>query len=365
MSIHFDSKQWNRTKANYRDWWAGKLDRPLISATLTSCDSDRPEPKLPAIGFTSFYGPEVTPEAIVDRWDYDLSRCRFLGDGFPSVWPNFGPGTMAAFVGCRLENGASTVWFHPEGEIELSDVHIRFNAKARWFRRIADIAQAAIDRWQGQVQVGMTDLGGSLDVAASFRPGEKLLLDLYDHPQEVKRVRDEVHKVWWRYFDAFNKIMRPPNPGYTAWTPIFSEEPYYMLQCDFAYMIGPDMFDEFVKPELAATCRKLKHAFYHLDGVGQLPHLDLLLTIPELKGIQWVPGDGQPDVSHWPEVYRKIQRAGKLIQVFSSQYAGGFGIVDVLAEQLGSARGIVIIGGADVKQEAEVRRMLKKYHADQ
>jgi 5-methyltetrahydrofolate--homocysteine methyltransferase len=271
---------------------------------------------------------------------------------------------MASFVGCRLENGESTVWFHPEKEVEIQDVYIRFDAKAHWFRRIAAIAKAAVDRWQGQVQVSMTDLGGALDVVSSFRPGEKLLLDLYDHPQEVKRVRDEVHKAWWKYYDAFNKILRPSNPGYTAWTPIFSEEPYYMLQCDFAYMIGPEMFDEFVKPELAATCRKLKNAFYHLDGVGQLPHLDSLLAIPELKGIQWIPGDGQPDLSHWPEVYRKIRRAGKLIQLFSSQYAGGLEIVDVLAEQLGSAKGIIAIAGADAKQEDEVRRLLKRHHAD-
>ena len=61
------------------------------------------------------------------------------------------------------------------------------------------------------------------------------------------------------------------------------------------------MFDE-SKPELAASCRRLKNAFYHLDGLGQLPHLKSLLSIPELKGIQWVPGDGQPDVTEWPAV---------------------------------------------------------------
>jgi hypothetical protein len=44
------------------------------------------------------------------------------------------------------------------------------------------------ERFQGVVQIGMPDLGGNLDILASFRPNEKLLLDLVDEPEEVKRL---------------------------------------------------------------------------------------------------------------------------------------------------------------------------------
>ena len=50
---------------------------------------------------------------------------------------------------------------------------------------------------------------------------------------------------------------------------------------------------------------------YHLDGVGQLAHLDMLLALPRLKAVQWVYGDGKPSARHWMEVYQKIARAGK------------------------------------------------------
>ena len=55
---------------------------------------------------------------------------------------------------------------------------------------------------------------------------------------------------------------------------------------------------------------------YHLDGVGQLPYLDKILEIPELTGIQWVPGDGKPLMGDevWMPVYKKIQAAGKNIE---------------------------------------------------
>lgn len=196
----------------------------------------------------------------------------------------------------------------------------------------------------------MTDLGGNLDLLSTFRPGEKLLLDLYDHAAEVQRVTWEAHAAWFQYFEDFNRVLQPLNPGYSAWTPLYSAAPYYMLQCDFCYMIGPRMFDQFVKPELEAACKRLVNPFYHLDGKGQLPHLDSLLSIKELKGIQWIPGAGQPDERHWPEVYRKIRRAGKLIQVF-----GEFDKLDAIAGQLGSAEGIIMIGGGGLDREKKSR----------
>ena len=216
-----------------------------------------------------------------------------------------------------------------------------------------------MERWEGTVQIAMTDLGGNLDVVASFRPGAKLLLDLYDHPDEIKRLTWESHEAWQRCYQAFNEILQPLNPGYTAWTPIFSETPYYMLQCDFSYMISPEMFEEFVKPELAASCRKLSHPFYHLDGPGQLAHLDSLLSIPELRGIQWIPGDGKPDIRQWPEVFRKIRKAGKLIQFF-----GDIDDLDVIVEQLGSPEGIILVSWETEKPEGEIRKALRKYGAE-
>jgi 5-methyltetrahydrofolate--homocysteine methyltransferase len=183
-------------------------------------------------------------------------------------------------------------------------------------------------------------------------------MDLYDQPAEVKRLTWEAHEGWWRSFDDFNAVLQPVNPGYTAWTPLYSETTYYMLQCDFAYMIGPEMFDEFVKPELQACCRRLGNAFYHLDGVGQLPHLDSLLSIPELKGVQWVPGAGQPDTTHWPEVYRKIRAAGKLIQIW-----GDIATLDILAGQLGSAKGICLLAGCQPADEKKILEGLRRYGA--
>jgi hypothetical protein len=89
-----------------------------------------------------------------------------------------------------------------------------------------------------------------------------------------------------------------------------------MLQSDFSYMISPAMFERFVLPDLVACCDVLDYTFYHMDGRGQLAHLDMLLSIKKLQGIQWQPGDGQPLADKWLPVLRRIREAGKLCQVY-------------------------------------------------
>jgi len=357
VAIKFERERWDKIKEDSRRWWAGELERPLIQVRLHGADPGRPEPKLPPKGFAAFYGTETPAAEIVDRWDYDLSACEYLGDGFPNIWPNFGPGVMAAFMGANLECTADTCWFNPVRDSGISELRFEYNPDNEWYRHVRNLSKAADERWQGTVQVSMTDLGGNLDILSTFRPSEKLLLDLYDNPEAVEKRTWEAHELWWRYFNELAQDT-PSNPGYTAWAPIFSETTYYMLQCDFCYMISPEMFDEFVKPELAATCRKLDNPFYHLDGVGQLPHLDSLLSIPELKGVQWIPGAGKGSEAEWPEVYRKIHDAGKLIQLF-----GGIEALDAVAEQIGTAKGIVTLAWGNVSEREKYEAALKRYGA--
>jgi hypothetical protein len=362
MPIKFAHERWDIIRDTYRTWWTGDLDRPVFQCSLHGLDPERTEPNIPAHGFTSFYDESVTAEKIVDRWDYDLSQCKYIADGFPTVRPVFGPGVMAAFIGAELINGEGTAWFKPRSVQEITDIEFEYVDGSKWQRRIQDILQAAADRWQGQVLVGMTDLCAAVDVLSTFRPSEGLLLDLYDYPEDVKRLTWQLHDLYWRYFEELDGVVRSVNPGYTDWTPIYSEAPYCMLQCDFSYMIGPDMFDEFVKPELEAMSRKMTNSFYHLDGPGELPHLDSLLSMPDLDGIQWIPGAGQPDVENWPDVFRRIRSAGKLVQVFTSQKYG-WEIIDVLADQIGSAEGICVIGGGSRDDEDRLLGIFERYRA--
>ena len=356
MSIEFSAEGWARVRASAQAWWRGELDRPLVQVRLPR-EPDRPPPQLPADLYSpqAMYDLEVPIDQVVDRWDYLLARERYLGDGYPYVHPNMGPGALAAFLGARPQVGARTVWFQAPDPGDIADLRLRFDPDTVWFQRLLAFCEEAAKRWEGRVLVATPDLGGNLDVVQSFRPGPQLFLDLIDTPEEVERLVWEVYEAWWQAFDAIREALQPANPGYSAWCKMYSETPYYILQCDASAMISPDMFARFALPEIEASARRLDNPFYHLDGVDALPNLDALLGIDALKGVQWVPGAGQPERDQWPEVYRKIRAAGKL-----SQLSGRCAYLDAVRAQLGSGRGFVLFAD-DLTDEHEARAFLDRH----
>jgi len=144
-------------------------------------------------------------------------------------------------------------------------------------------------------------------------------LDLYEFPDEVIRAAGEIKKAWHRYYNELNELTT--KGVYTDWSGILSETQLYMLQSDISYMISPKVFNLFARDEIRETCDFLGRGCYHLDGTGQIAHLDALLEIESLKLIQWVPGDGSYDPDEWIGVNSRIMAAGKHLQVMDRNFS--------------------------------------------
>jgi len=311
--IRFSDKQWDNVIDNYRKWWKGELGRPILPLIITGADPGRPEPKAPRLSFSNCSDLSIPAEAIIDRMDYDFSSYEFYGDSFPCIaMHQFGAGVAAAFLGSRLDNADDTVWFHPLPDIPIEELHLTYDAENIWFRRIKDLYQAGVKKWGDSVCLAMTDIGGTMDILASLLGTEKLLFELNDNPKEVLRLCNEISDLWMKFFKELGEIIRGQRV-FSDWSAILSEQPTYMLQCDFCYMIGPQMFKQFIYDDLSKTAAVLDKPFYHLDGIGELVHLDHLLSIDSIKGIQWIPGAGDPEMQDWSELYSKISASGKKI----------------------------------------------------
>jgi len=261
---------------------------------------------------------ELSAEGIVDRHQAQLEHMRWFGDAFPRWFPNYGPGMGGGFLGCRVRPAPDTVWFEPFEVQPVEELRLAYDEDNDWWKRVKDVTRAALSRWGRDVVVGYTDIGGNLDILASFRTTERLLMELCDTPEEIDRLMGEITEAWLRYHEELSAMICPACRGTTPWAPVFAPKTCYMLQSDFCYMISPQMFERFVLPDLAACCDAMEHAFYHMDGKGQIPHLDMLLSIERLRGIQWIPGEGQPPPQEWPELLARIRKAGKLCQLYTS-----------------------------------------------
>ncbi|MCE5326548.1 MAG: hypothetical protein LLG01_09040 [Planctomycetaceae bacterium] len=359
-AIDFSHERRLRLDEASEAWWAGTLDRPMISATLYGRDPGRKPPMFQGDLLAAAYDLSVPAEDIVDAWDYALCCQEFLGDASPMLWVNMGAISSCAYFGAvpQVQAAEGTVWFHPPRDLPPMELHFMPDAANVWLKRALELCRAAADRWQGQVAIGMPGLVTGLDIVSVFRPGEKLLLDLLDEPAHVLRCVDEIREAFWTWYDDFCRASAADRCSYTCWIPMFSTKPFYAFQCDAAYMISPEMFDCFVRPDLEACCGRIPHSIYHLDGIGQLPHLDSLLNISSLSAIQWVPGAGKPDQSHWPDVYRRIHAAGKKSQLF-----GGFEVLDAIADQTGTAANQWLITGGHTSQRDEILKVLARYGA--
>ena len=85
MPIHFDEKRWESIRKSYGDWWAHCSQRPLISVRLMGYDPGRPQPEAPVLSQQTALDLSWTPDQLIDRMDYELSKIEFLGDAYPYV----------------------------------------------------------------------------------------------------------------------------------------------------------------------------------------------------------------------------------------------------------------------------------------
>lgn len=312
MAIHFTHEQYESLRQTYRRWWNGELNRPILPIVTYGHPSDV-APDGPWLWFGNAWDWSIDPREFIDSFDKRMDSHRWHGEGFPMFQTSpLGPGVLAAFLGATPQSTPHTVWFHPpHKDIPIEELHFEWDDANPCFRRVVNLFEAAMEKWRGRVVVGMVDLGGVLDVLQSFRGAENLLMDLYDAPDEVLRCVREIQEMWLLCFGKLNAIMEGEAEGYSDWWRMYGETPGYILQSDFSYMIGPEQFRAFVAPELSSTGDRLHNAVYHMDGIGQIPHLDQLLAIDSIKGIQWVPGAGAPEQQNWDWILEKILASGK------------------------------------------------------
>ena len=275
-NLKFTPQDWERIKRDWTAWWNHDLDRPMVVVDVYDWQGKGFIPQFDGWDFDKGVYPI---DSVLDYYQSILETAAFYGDSWPRWWPNFGAGIIAGFQGAIIGVDENTVWFEAPQNVGLKDIQIQYDANNYWWRWVKTITQAAVERWGDQITVATTDLGGNADILASLRGTQNLLMDLYDEPEVLDHLVAETTQLWLRYYNELNAIIQTANNGTTAWAPLWSPGRHYMLQSDFAYMISPPMFERYVLPDLENICNNLDHGFYHLDGKGQIPHLDMMLAI--------------------------------------------------------------------------------------
>lgn len=342
-------ENWEACKGKHLEYWAlENHDRPLMVVTA---------PKNGSRGGDSF-----APDTLRDRWldtEYVIRRGRrqfentyFGGEALPILWPNIGPDFFGALFGCELEFGENTSWAHPNVEDWDTVKPLALDPENPWWKKMVEMTAAMADDAKGDYLVGITDIHSGADGLVSLRGPQNLCYDLVDHPEAVKRVNFEMLEVYKAVVRNLHAIISRKQEGSVNWMRIWHPGLWYVTSCDFSCMISPAAYKEFCLEEIRREIDFLDASVYHLDGPGALKHLDAILKIPNLNGVQWVYGAGQPSARHWIPVLKKIQDAGKTIQVDTAP-----GDLDVLLREL-RPEGVMYMAHCNCEQDA--RDLIRK-----
>lgn len=312
---------WARCQERYEAFWASEvLDRPLIQITA-------PLPGVPARPLKHISPADETglrhwftdPELVLPRLTWQAKNTYYAGDAFPLALPVSGGlvAILAAYLGCpyRMVPGTDSAWADPIIEEWDSRPSFTFSSDNEWWQISRRLLEAATETSNGEYLIGVPDLQGDGQVVALLRGTERLALDMIEHPEEVKVALAEVNAAWLSYWRECNRIIGSGIQGYVDWLGVWSRAPAVTLECDFSCMISPQMFNEVFLPGIAQQAQWVPRTIYHLDGPGAVRHLEALLSLAELSGIQWVPGAGAAAMSEWVPLLQRIQAAGKLLVI--------------------------------------------------
>ncbi len=313
MELEF-KPDWPESARRLEAWWDCQvLDRAVIQVIA------------PRDGVAAREIP--APDTLERRWtdvEYVLSAAQermrttyYGGDAFPCYYPNLGPDVFAGYLGCPLEFGETTSWSFPIVDDWADVPPLRLDPENRWWKLTLEMTRAAMEVAPGRFLVGLTDVHGGMDAIAALRDPQVLCLDVIEHPDEVKRAVDALIPVWFEVYERSRELINPGVPGTTTWLSTWSAGRTYPVSCDFICMISGAMFDEFVLGDLLAETEWLDHSVFHLDGPTAIRHLDALLEIPGIHGIQWVPGSTAhyEPMARWLPLLRKIQAAGRALHL--------------------------------------------------
>lgn len=347
---------------DFEKWWEHKLERPIIQVTLFDEDY-QPQKHRYNRGelLEMLYDLDKQVNEVVQAYQETFFSNIYLGDAFPIFYMR-STGVLGAYLGQTYQK-QGTIWFQEMKGCELEDIHPRLEETYPLYQRSLELIKAFNQFYGDDIAMGIANLGGMMDIVESMRGANNSLIDLYDDPDEVQRLNDDIYKAFEQAYEEMIASIDLNNTlGYTGWISLLSQKPYFISQCDFCCMIGPEQFDEFVFETLKKEASLIERSFYHLDGPGAVRHLDKIIECG-FKGIQWINGAGAKPLNDpcWNEIYQKVHDAGLLLQVNISGKEE-LEYIDYIVDYLGSPKGIAFICTGSSKDKEVFEAYLEKYH---
>ncbi|MBO4884414.1 MAG: trimethylamine corrinoid protein 2 [Clostridia bacterium] len=339
-----NKSNWAETKRRWTDYWRRNVSGTPLMCVTAEIPGAADEAVQAELRSRDMFDKYRDAARIAERYRYWARTHAFLGDSFPNISLDFGPGSLAAYLGSDIRFSPDTVWFSECVDEWENWPPLAFDPENRWYkehlRLFRDVKALAGDDYY----LTIPDLMENADVLASLRGAQNTLFDMIDEPDVVEERIRQVQSLYYRYYDSFYDIAARKEDGrpassYTVFQ-IWGYGRTVKLQCDFSAMMNPAQFRRFIQPALAGQAEGADNVLYHLDGPDAIKHLPALMEIDGIDALQWTSGSYNPDGAHemWYGIYDQVRRAGKAlwVQVYTGSPEEWLSRVDRLVARYGS-----------------------------
>jgi len=347
-------QDWEQAQQRMMAWWEGEvIDRVCLQVTAPLAEASEAEPAdIPTPDDLYDWWTDI--DCVIERTANQIQRTFWGGEAFPLFSPNLGPDVFGAFFGAEIRFlDRSTSWVQPIINDWQSASQLKLQDDSPWWQRQLELLRQAKTCGDGKWITGIPDTHSGADALAALRGRNDLCLDLYDHPQEVKAAMSRMVEAVVQVYEVYYDIVEAQKYGSSSgWLPAWWPGRANVVQCDYIALVSQEMVEEFFLESIIAEAQWLDRAIFHLDGPDAIRHLDLLLTVPEIQAIQWVPGAGALPMTKWIPLLKRIQGAGKSLHLSVWPHE-----VRTLVEEL-KAEGLML--NTWVSCEAEARDLLER-----
>ncbi len=313
MSLYF-KEDWDAAKHILDGWWKGSVQGRWALGVWAKRDSVLEVPVAPPASedHRSRWLDTKGNFARREKW---FSETWFGGCAYPDYTAGLGPGCLNVYLGSPTDFLAETVWYHPKYKSPEEVSVLRLDKTEFYWNWALESLQYQKQRANGRSVVSIPDLIEGLDTLAALFGTQEMLTHLIDCPDDIHRLLNQLDDIYFEAYDPIFDILKMEDGSSSYWAfNAWGSGRTAKLQCDFSAMISPDMFAEFVTPHLRKQAARVDNAVYHLDGPDAVRHLPEVLSIKEIKAVQWSSGAGQPhpaDRTWWKNVWEPVYAAGK------------------------------------------------------
>ena len=308
---------WDRSLARWSAFWEGKiLDRPPVIVHIAPTWELVAQGSSPSIESILAHFDSMQNGPILDKAERNLAKLSEIEDDRP---PSLGTGGGVYFTGAVFGApviiAANMMMCDPIIQNWGQAVDVRYDPGNIWVRRALGLARQLVARSAGRYAITPGLLLGPSDICASLRGITQLAADLYEYPDEVRRLARTAAEAWRAFAKALYDIIPLYEGGtVTPWS-------YWLpgrgaaLQEDFCTVVSPRQFREFFAPLDRELARSVDTLWVHVHA-GAIHLIDELVKIDEIRGIQ-IANDGpaSPPIAKVLSAMQLVQRSGKCLIV--------------------------------------------------